>query len=128
MSKTLYQKIWDAHAILQGADGQSLLHVGRHIVHDGSCHAFEFLEDRGLEVRRPDQVFATPDHGVSSKSHDIAAMSDPEQRRAVELLSQNSRKFGIVHFPLDDPRSPLNLGIQFGVGELRSEIRLVLRQ
>src|SRR5258707_8448302 len=31
-------------------------------------------------------------------------MSDPEQRRAVELLSQNSRKFGIVHFPLDDPR------------------------
>jgi len=104
MSKTLYQKIWDAHAILQGADGQSLLHVGRHIVHDGSCHAFEFLEDRGLAVRRPDQVFATPDHGVSSKSHDIAAMSDPEQRRAVELLSQNSRKFGIVHFPLDDPR------------------------
>jgi 3-isopropylmalate/(R)-2-methylmalate dehydratase large subunit len=104
MSKTLYQNIWDAHAILQGADGQTLLHVGRHIVHDGSGHAFEFLQDRGLVVRRPDQVFATPDHGVSSKSHDIAAMSDPEQRRAVELLSHNTRKFGIVHFELDDPR------------------------
>src|SRR5258708_1493780 len=104
MSKTLYEKVWDAHAVLQGEGGQTLLHVARHLAHDGSCHAFEFLRERGLSVRRPDQVFATPDHGVPSKSHDIAAISDPEQRRVVELLAQNTRKFGIVHFPLDDPR------------------------
>ena len=104
MGKTLYEKIWDAHAILQGDDGQTLLHVARHMTHDGSGHAFEFLQARGLTVRRPDQTFATPDHGVLSKSHDIAAMTDPEQRRVVELLAENTRKFGIVHFALDDPR------------------------
>jgi 3-isopropylmalate/(R)-2-methylmalate dehydratase large subunit len=104
MGKTLYEKVWDSHAILQREDGQTLIHVARHIAHDGSCHAFEFLQDRGLPVRRPDQVFATPDHGVPSTSHKIAAISDPEQRRSVELLLQNTKKFGIVHFALDDPR------------------------
>ena len=104
MSRTLYEKIWDAHAIVQGEDGQTLLHVARHFAQDGSCHAFEFLQGRGLAVRHPDQVFATPDHGVPTKSHDIAAIDDPEQRRVVELLSKNTSKFGIVHFALDDPR------------------------
>ncbi len=104
MSKTLYEKIWEAHAILEGEDGQTLLHVARHVAHDGSSHAFGFLQDRGLPVRRPDQVFATPDHGVSTMSHDVAAISDPEQRRVVELLTQNTKKFGIIHFALNDAR------------------------
>jgi 3-isopropylmalate/(R)-2-methylmalate dehydratase large subunit len=102
--KTLYEKIWEAHAILTGDDGQTLLHVARHLAHDGSSHAFEFLKDRGLAVRRPDQVFATPDHGVSTRSHDVAAIADADQRRVVELLTQNTKKFGIVHFALNDER------------------------
>jgi 3-isopropylmalate/(R)-2-methylmalate dehydratase large subunit len=104
MSKTLYEKIWNSHAILEGEDGQTLLHVGRHIAHDGSYHAFEFLRERSLPVRHPDQMFATPDHGVSSRSHDIAAITDPEQRRVVEMLEANTRQHGIVHFALNDPR------------------------
>ena len=104
MGKTLYEKIWNAHAILEADNGHTLLHVGRHLLQDGSSPAFEFLEDRGLPVRRPDQVFATPDHGVSSKGSDLAAITDPDQRRVVELLSRNARKFKIVCFPLGDPR------------------------
>jgi 3-isopropylmalate/(R)-2-methylmalate dehydratase large subunit len=104
MSKTLYEKIWDAHTILQGEGGQTLLHVGRHLVQDGSCHAFEFLQDRGLGVRRPDQVFAMPDHAAPSNTRDVTAIRNPEHRRVVEVLSRNTRKFGIVHFGLDDAR------------------------
>jgi len=104
MSKTLYERIWEAHSILEGEDGQTLLHVGRHIAHDGSYHAFEFLRQRGLRVRRPDQMFATPDHGVSSSSHELAAITDPEQRRVVELLEKNTQEYGIVHFALNDSR------------------------
>jgi 3-isopropylmalate/(R)-2-methylmalate dehydratase large subunit len=102
--KTLYEKIWEAHAILEGDDGQTLLHVARHLAHDGSSHAFEFLKDRGLAVRRPDQVFATPDHGVPTRTHEVTAIADPDQRRVVELLTQNTKKFGIVHFALNDER------------------------
>ena len=72
-------------------------------MHDGSVHAFEFLRDRNLKVRRPDQIFATPDHVVSTKSHVLAA-GDAEQRRSVQALDRNTREFGIVHFALDDPR------------------------
>lgn len=104
MSQTLYEKIWSAHSIAEGDDGQTLLHVGRHIVQDGSNHAFEGLRERNLPVRRPDQMFAMPDHGVSSKRRDIAAIGDADQRRAVQMLSTNAKDFGIVHFGLDDPR------------------------
>jgi len=104
MGRTLYEKIWDAHRIVEGDDGQTLLHVGRHLVHDGSVHAFEFLRDRGLKVRRPDQIFATPDHGVSTQVHKLEAIPDAEQRRVVKLLDRNTKDFGIVHFALDDPR------------------------
>jgi 3-isopropylmalate/(R)-2-methylmalate dehydratase large subunit len=104
MGRTLYEKIWEAHEILESDDGQVLLHVGRHLIHDGSVHAFEFLHDRGLKVRRPDQVFATPDHGVSTLVHKVDAIADPEQRRVVQILDRNTREFGIVHFSLDDPR------------------------
>jgi 3-isopropylmalate/(R)-2-methylmalate dehydratase large subunit len=104
MGRTLYEKIWDAHRIVEGDDGQTLLHVGRHLVHDGSVHAFEFLKDRGARVRRPDQIFATPDHGVSTQVHKLDAIPDAEQRRVVQLLDRNTKEFGIVHFALDDPR------------------------
>ena len=104
MGRTLYEKIWDAHRIVEGDDGQTLLHVARHLVHDGSVHAFEFLRDRGLSVRRPDQIFATPDHGVSTLIHKVDAIPDQEQRRVVQLLDKNTGDFGIVHFALDDPR------------------------
>src|SRR5262245_1505640 len=104
MGSTLYDKIWQAHRIVEGEDGQTLLHVARHLVHDGSVHAFELLRDRGLKVRRPEQPFATPDHGVSTRSHVIEAIADAEQRRVVQLLDRNTRDAGIVHFSLDDPR------------------------
>jgi 3-isopropylmalate/(R)-2-methylmalate dehydratase large subunit len=104
MSRTLYQKVWDAHAVLEGDDGQTLLHVARHLAHDGSCHAFDFLRARGLGVRRPDQVYATPDHAVPSRGRDDAAFSVPEHRRVVHMLTRNTREHGIVHFGLDDER------------------------
>jgi 3-isopropylmalate/(R)-2-methylmalate dehydratase large subunit len=104
MPKTLYEKIWDAHAILQRDDGLTLLHVGRHLAQDGSCHAFDFLRERGLAVRRPDQVFATPDHAAPSFTRDLAQVRSPEHRRLIEALASNTRAAGIMHFGLDDPR------------------------
>ena len=71
MGLTLYEKIWHAHKVLDGDDGQSLLHVARHLVHDGSVHAFQFLKEKGLSVRRPDQVVAA--RWISAKADEITA-------------------------------------------------------
>jgi homoaconitase/3-isopropylmalate dehydratase large subunit len=42
---TLFDKIWSSHAILVRLDGATLLHIDRHLVHDGSGNAFGMLKD-----------------------------------------------------------------------------------
>ena len=66
MGRTLYEKIWDAHAIGEGPGGRTLLYVDRHLVHDGSFHSFDALQAAGRAVRRPHATFAVPDHYVPS--------------------------------------------------------------
>lgn len=66
-ARTMLDKIWDAHVIRDLGDGWALLHIDRHVLHDLSGPiALDQLHDRGLQVRDPDLIFATPDHAVSS--------------------------------------------------------------
>src|SRR5258708_2856500 len=102
-ARTLFDKIWSRHAILE-KDGETLLYVDRHLIHDGSARAFEVLRDRGLEVRRPDRIFGTPDHYVPTTSRDIAAIDEPERRVMVENLVINTKANGITHFGITDKR------------------------
>jgi homoaconitase/3-isopropylmalate dehydratase large subunit len=54
--RTLFEKIWGRHRILEREDGQSLLYVDRHLLQDGSAPAFEMLCRRGLAPRAPHRV------------------------------------------------------------------------
>ena len=101
---TLLDKIWASHAILTRPDGATLLHIDRHLVHDGSANAFRMLKERGLPVRRPDRTFATPDHYVPTVSHDLAAMPEAHRRAMVEDLAANAEASGVTLFGLADPR------------------------
>ena len=74
--RTMFEKIWADHAILEDDDGQTLLFVGRHLAHDGSMHPFRFLDERGQSVMYPDQVFATPDHGTPTVSHRLEDIAE----------------------------------------------------
>src|SRR5436190_17907019 len=62
MPQTMFEKIWNAHVVTEGAGGQTLLYVDRHLLHEGSTSAFTRLEQSGRSVRRPDRCFATADH------------------------------------------------------------------
>ena len=55
--RTLFDKIWAEHVVMQRDDGQSLLYVDRHLVQDGSAPAFEMLRQKGLTVRAPERAF-----------------------------------------------------------------------
>ncbi|WP_426954610.1 3-isopropylmalate dehydratase large subunit [Muricoccus radiodurans] len=101
--RTMLDKIWDDHLVLE-EDGQCLMMVGRHLAHDGSYHGFGVLEGRGMPLRHPDQVFATPDHGVSTISRRVEDIADPMQRRVVDVLHRNAQRHGFTLFGLDDPR------------------------
>jgi 3-isopropylmalate/(R)-2-methylmalate dehydratase large subunit len=101
---TLFDKIWSSHAILVRPDGATLLHIDRHFVHDGSGNAFRMLKEKGLAVRRPDRTFATPDHYVSTLSHDLASINEPHRRGVVEDLETNAKAAGLTLFGLADRR------------------------
>ncbi len=100
---TLLRKIWDRHVILQRGT-MSLLHVDRHIVHDGSFHAFRNLEARGLKVRAPELTFGTPDHYAPTHGRAIADSPTPEIRRMLEIFDRNTSRHGVKTFGLGDLR------------------------
>ncbi|MEM7404661.1 MAG: 3-isopropylmalate dehydratase large subunit [Pseudomonadota bacterium] len=104
MGKTLFEKIWDAHVVAQSDDGQALLYIDRMLIHDLHYRRFDALRESGRKVRRPDLLFATPDHSTPTDITRIDQIEDPEMRSTVAGLERNAREFGVTHFPLSDPR------------------------
>ncbi|MBC8636479.1 3-isopropylmalate dehydratase large subunit [Caballeronia sp. EK] len=65
--KTLFDKLWDSHAIAHLAGGIDLLQVDRHLMHElTGVEAVRVLERRGLQVDSPALTFATLDHVIST--------------------------------------------------------------
>src|SRR6266508_408247 len=100
---TLFDKLWAAHEIARRDDGEALLWVDRHYVHEGSFNAFGQLEARGAEVAEPDLTFGVADHYVPTRGS-RRAIADPEIARMVRTLEENTAAHGIALFGLDDPR------------------------
>jgi 3-isopropylmalate/(R)-2-methylmalate dehydratase large subunit len=100
--RTLFDRIWDDHVIAV-RDGQSLLHVDRHYIHDGSAQSFERLDFEGVGMRSAGGTIGTADHYVPTRGG-AAALVDPDIKRMVESLARNSDRFGIEHFGLGHPR------------------------
>ncbi len=110
-ARTLFDRIWDRHRVLERPDGLTLPYVDAHLVHDGSAPAFRRLHRRGLAVRpppRPARTWATPDHDVPTDvrpgAHDVAAIGNDERRGMVEQLVANTTREGVTLFRLEDPR------------------------
>ena len=99
--RTIIDKIWDAHAIATREDGQTLLFIDRHLLHEGSFHAFDQVRKRGAPLARPDLTFGVADHYVPTRNRAAIA---PEIRRMVDQLVDNTTAHGITLFGLDDPR------------------------
>src|SRR5690606_31357877 len=62
MARTLFQKVWDLHAVRTLPNGQTQLYIGLHLVHEvTSPQAFAELRERGWTVKAPHRTFATID-------------------------------------------------------------------
>ncbi|KMO31379.1 isopropylmalate isomerase [Methylobacterium tarhaniae] len=99
--RTLLDKVWDAHVMATRPDGQALLAIDRHLLHEGSFHAFGMLDHAGRNIRRPELTFAVADHYVPSRDRD-GPIPDPEIANMVATLADNAGRHGIRHFGLDD--------------------------
>ncbi|NRB23667.1 3-isopropylmalate dehydratase large subunit [Shewanella sp.] len=95
MAKTLYEKVWDAHIVIENEDEAPLIYVDRHLVHEvTSPQAFSGLRAAGRKMRAPEKTFATMDHNTSTKSASLDALS-PMARIQVETLQDNCKEFGV---------------------------------
>ena len=103
--RTLFDRIWQSHVVVDRGDGYHLLYVDRHLMHDGSGPGFAGLRERGLKVRRPELALATPDHYTSTAARTLEAIPDPQHRGHVEQMRENTREAGIERFFfIDDAR------------------------
>ncbi len=90
--RTLYQKVWDAHVIERRLDGQCLIWIDRHLVHEvTSPQAFDGLRLAGRSVHRPDLTIATADHNVPT----TPGAPDAESAAQLAALDTNTRDFGV---------------------------------
>jgi 3-isopropylmalate/(R)-2-methylmalate dehydratase large subunit len=103
MARTLFDKIWDAHVVVDEPGKPALLYIDCHLVHEvTSPQAFEGLRLAGRKVRRPNLTFATADHNVPTDDRSLPIL-DPIAKTQIDTLERNCREFGIELAGLDSP-------------------------
>ena len=103
MGRTLAEKVWDAHIVRRGENGEpDLLFIDLHLLHEvTSPQAFDGLRLAGRGVRRLDLTLATEDHNTPTLDID-KPIADPVSRTQIETLRRNCAEFGVRLHPLGD--------------------------
>lgn len=103
MSKTLFDKIWDAHVVAKVDGGMDVLYIDRHFIHEvTSPQAFDGLGKRDLPVFRKEKTIATADHNVPTKNQHLP-IKEELSRFQVQKLTENCEKFGVQLYGLGHP-------------------------
>jgi len=100
MSKSLFDKVWDAHVVKSIEDGPDVFFIDRHFIHEvTSPVAFLGLENRGVGVQFPERTFATADHNTPTINQHLP-VEDPLSANQLKALEGSSAKYGISHWGL----------------------------
>ncbi|MFM8692049.1 MAG: 3-isopropylmalate dehydratase large subunit [Limnohabitans sp.] len=101
MARTLYDKIWDEHAVHTEEDGTTVLYIDRHLVHEvTSPQAFEGIRQAGRKVWRVSSIVATADHNTPTTGWELGydGITDPISKEQVTTLDANIQEFGSAAF------------------------------
>jgi 3-isopropylmalate/(R)-2-methylmalate dehydratase large subunit len=106
--RTLYDKLWDEHAVHTEDDGTTVLYIDRHLVHEvTSPQAFEGLRLAGRKVWRESSIVATADHNTPTDHWEDGydGIADPVSKQQIVTLDANIKAFGAAaYFPFLDKR------------------------
>ncbi len=99
--KTLFEKVWEQHIVVEPTGEPSILYVDLHLVHEvTSPQAFEGLRLAGRQVHRTDRTLATVDHNVPTDK-DRIHIKDPIAAKQIEALRTNCAEFGVELFDVN---------------------------
>ena len=103
MPKTLFQKIWDSHVVVEQPDSPAVLYIDLHLVHEvTSPQAFTGLRQRGLKVRRPERTVATLDHSIPTHDPSLP-IADALAAAQIKQMETNAADFGLRLYGLTSP-------------------------
>ena len=94
-AKTLYDKLWDEHAVSSESDGTTVLYIDRHLIHEvTSPQAFEGLVEMKRKPWRMSSVVATTDHNTPTTGWEkgLDGIEDPISKLQVTTLIDNMAK------------------------------------
>ncbi len=99
MSKgTLFDKVWNLHAVGVLPSGQTQLFIGLHLIHEvTSPQAFAMLRERGLKVLFPEQTIATVDHIVPTENQ-ARPFADRLAEEMIQSLEQSCQEYNITFY------------------------------
>ena len=102
MAKTLFEKVWEQHLVVEPKGEPTLLYIDLHLIHEvTSPQAFEGLRLAGRKVRRPDRCVATVDHNVPTILADRFNIVDQIAAKQIAALRANCAEFGIELYDVD---------------------------
>ena len=105
MGLNLFEKLWNLHTVSELGDGEFLLQIDRIFLHERTgAVALESIQERGLAVRHPGQVFCTMDHIVDTFPGRGDQTMMPSGTDFILATRRAARAAGIHLFDLNDPR------------------------
>jgi 3-isopropylmalate/(R)-2-methylmalate dehydratase large subunit len=112
--KTLFEKVWQQHLVVEPAGEPSILYIDLHLIHEvTSPQAFDGLRMTHRKLRRPDRTVATVDHNVPTSSiEDRLHIVDQIASKQIEALRKNCADFGVELYDVQSP----NQGIVHIIG------------
>jgi 3-isopropylmalate/(R)-2-methylmalate dehydratase large subunit len=98
MKKTIFEKIWDSRVVKTISSDLNVLYIDTHLIHEvTSPQAFTGLDDKGLNVFRKNQTFATVDHNIPTKQQHLP-IKDVLSKLQVKSLEFNCNKHDITFY------------------------------
>jgi 3-isopropylmalate/(R)-2-methylmalate dehydratase large subunit len=106
VSKTMFEKIWDAHVVREAPGESTILYIDRHLVHEmTSPQAFAGLRLAGRKVHRPGATIAVLDHNVPTvPGRRVLDVVDKESLECLTTMERNAREFDLTLYDMADAR------------------------
>ena len=102
MPQTLFEKIWEAHAVRQAPGEPALLYIDLHLVHEVTSRR-PSRPCASPDACRPDLTVATMDHNVPTWDRSLP-VTDEISLQQMDTLARNCEEFGITLYDLHSER------------------------
>lgn len=104
-ARTAFDKMWDAHRVVDLGDGGTLLMIDRILLHERTGGiALKSLSDKGRKVHAPRQTFVTMDHVVDTLPGRGDHTTMPTGRDFIVTTREAAHEAGLTLFDIHDPR------------------------